>query len=496
MYRKKRKGWTKQVDFTPRENRKNKTNKSMTEKRHSQAKYYYRYCCMMILTILATISFAGVWYNFVENHNITGHLTGWGNLGMSAGIYFILFFLMGKYLRAFKIGVDRKMNLIIGVVLTCMTVACFEVLISLAILGEFRLFWKILGIYILMVLSQSIVLGLLMLPMVNIYRKFFPPIEILEVYGEYKNGLFDKISGRKDKYKVTKLISYKEGLDKIYAEFDKYDAILINDIPSDTRNALLKKCYAEDKRVYFTPKISDIIAKSSEELNLFDTPLCLCKNIGLSTTQLFWKRFFDIFLSGVALIILSPILLIVSIAIHMEDGGPVFFKQERVTIGGERFMILKFRSMIVDAEKDGRPHPAGEKDDRITKVGNFIRATRIDELPQLINIFKGDMSIVGPRPERWEHDELYAKDIPEWPLRLKVKGGLTGYAQVYGKYNTTALDKLKLDLYYITNYSLLLDIQIIFETVKIVLKKESTEGFSEEQGKKMHDETTVQDKLI
>lgn len=201
----------------------------------------------------------------------------------------------------------------------------------------------------------------------------------------------------------------------------------------------------------------------------------------------FVEEIFDVLLSGIAIVILSPVLLIVSIAIHAEDGGPVFFRQERVTLNGKRFMILKFRSMIVDAEKDGRPHPAGEKDDRITKVGNIIRATRIDELPQLLNIFKGDMSIVGPRPERWEHDEMYAEDIPEWPLRLKVKGGLTGYAQVYGKYNTTALDKLKLDLFYITNYSLMLDIQILFETIKIIFQKESTEGFSEERGKEMHD---------
>ena len=141
--------------------------------------------------------------------------------------------------------------------------------------------------------------------------------------------------------------------------------------------------------------------------------------------------------------------------------------------------------MRVDAEKDGRPHPATEEDDRITKVGKIIRACRIDELPQLFNILKGDMSIVGPRPERVEHVERYTDMIPEFTFREKMKGGLTGYAQVYGKYNTTALDKLKLDLIYITNYSLLLDVQIIFETVKILFQKESTEGFSEAQEQDM-----------
>ena len=148
-------------------------------------------------------------------------------------------------------------------------------------------------------------------------------------------------------------------------------------------------------------------------------------------------------------------------------------------------MILKFRSMIVDAEKDGRPHPAGEEDDRITKVGKIIRATRVDELPQIINILLGDMSIVGPRPERVEHVEKYSEDIPEFVFRTKVKGGLTGYAQVYGKYNTSALDKLKMDMIYIENYSLLLDIQIIFETIRVIFQKDSTEGFSEEQQEEM-----------
>lgn len=452
-----------------------------------EGKYYYRYMCTVIFVAVVTLIYGIVWYNFAKENNVTGHLLGTANLAMSIGIYLIMYLLMGRYLRAFKIGVDRKTNLIMSQIITTFTVAVFQIFVSMAVTGQFRFFGELLIMYVVMAAVQSVLLAILVIVLVDIYRKQFPPLEVLEIFGEYRNGLCDKVSSRSDKYHVAKLMNYSEGLEKIFKEFDNFDAILINDIPSDDRNEILKKCYEQNKRVYFTPKISDIIARSSEELNLFDTPLCLCKNIGLSKAQLFWKRFFDVLLSGIAIVILSPVLLIVSIAIHAEDGGPVFFKQERVTLNGKRFMILKFRSMIVDAEKDGRPHPAGEKDDRITKVGNIIRATRLDELPQLLNIFKGDMSIVGPRPERWEHDEMYAEDIPEWPLRLKVKGGLTGYAQVYGKYNTTALDKLKLDLFYITNYSLVLDIQILFETIKIIFQKESTEGFSEERGKEMHD---------
>lgn len=438
-----------------------------------EGKYYYRYMCTVIFVAVVTLIYGIVWYNFAKENNVTGHLLGTANLAMSIGIYLIMYLLMGRYLRAFKIGVDRKTNLIMSQIITTFTVAVFQIFVSMAVTGQFRFFGELLIMYVVMAAVQSVLLAILVIVLVDIYRKQFPPLEVLEIFGEYRNGLCDKVSSRSDKYHVAKLMNYSEGLEKIFKEFDNFDAILINDIPSDDRNEILKKCYEQNKRVYFTPKISDIIARSSEELNLFDTPLCLCKNIGLSKAQLFWKRFFDVLLSGIAIVILSPVLLIVSIAIHAEDGGPVFFKQERVTLNGKRFMILKFRSMIVDAEKDGRPHPAGEKDDRITKVGNIIRATRLDELPQLLNIFKGDMSIVGPRPERWEHDEMYAEDIPEWPLRLKVKGGLTGYAQVYGKYNTTALDKLKLDLFYITNYSLVLDIQILFETIKIIFQKKA-----------------------
>ena len=214
----------------------------------------------------------------------------------------------------------------------------------------------------------------------------------------------------------------------------------------------------------------------------------MCRNSGINGGQRILKRIFDLFFATLALIVLSPIFVIVAIAIKLEDRGPVFYKQDRVTIGGKIFGIVKFRSMIEDAEKEGKPIPAGEDDDRITKVGRFIRATRIDELPQLINIIAGDMSIVGPRPERVEHVEKYTQDIPEFAFRLKVKGGLTGVAQVFGKYNTSPLNKLKMDLYYITNYSLLLDLQIIFETVKILVQKESTEGFTKEKQEEMREQ--------
>lgn len=459
------------------------------------AKYIYRYICTLVLTLTSTALFLYNWYGFISEvygkdttiEFATNSLLGRGNLGMAIGIYMILYVIIATWLSAFAIGVYRKANILAGQALALFAVDFIEVFLSCAITGQFRLFFDFFKLYAVMMLVQVFVNTLITIPMIDLYRKIFPPLQLIEIYGDYSNDLAEKISAVHYKYKVLDRISCHEKESVIRERILGFDAILLNDLPAHEENTMLKICFEARKRVYFVPKIADILVKNAEELNLIDAPLFLNRNTGIGPFQRFVKRAFDILLSSVALIILSPIMVFTALAIHLEDGGPVFYKQERVTIGGRRFIILKFRSMIVDAEKDGRPHPAGEADDRITKVGRIIRACRVDELPQLINILAGDMSIVGPRPERWEHVLRYCEDIPEFEYRHMMKGGLTGYAQVYGKYNTTALDKLKLDLLYITNYSFLLDVQIIFETVKILVQKESTEGFSEQQQKNIND---------
>ena len=452
-----------------------------------QNRYIYRWLCTILLSFLATVMFFAVWLEFVIDHNQTSNLTGWGNLGMAAGIYIVLYYIIGRALKAYGIGVYRKANLLASQVMTIFVVDVIELFISCAITGQFRFFPQFLWRYLLLGIVQSVVIIFLTIFLVDLYRKLFKPQQILEVYGGDSCENTEFMNTRPDKYHIVDSISVDVGLNEIVSILNKYEAILLNDIPSEDKNDILKECFRIGKRVYFTPKISDIIGKNSEDINLFDTPLFLCRNSGISGGQRILKRIFDLFFSILALIVFSPIFVLVAVAIKLEDRGPVFYKQDRVTIGGKVFGIVKFRSMIEDAEKDGKPIPAGEDDNRITKVGRFIRATRIDELPQLINIIAGDMSIVGPRPERVEHVEKYTQDIPEFAFRLKVKGGLTGVAQVFGKYNTSPLNKLKMDLYYITNYSLLLDLQIIFETIKILVQKESTEGFSKEKQEEMHE---------
>ena len=317
------------------------------------------------------------------------------------------------------------------------------------------------------------------------------------VYGNRPpSALMDKLYTRVDRFVVCKSMNISVGLQQIEKNIGNYDGVVICDIPSQARNRLLKYCYNHSVRTYTIPKISDIIIRSAENLHLFDTPLLLSRNTGLNIEQRIVKRLMDIVCSMVVLVITSPVMLVTAFLIRFYDGGPVLFKQQRCTKDGVIFTIYKFRSMIVDAEKDGISMPAVEHDLRITPIGRIIRAARIDELPQLFNILKGDMSLVGPRPERIEHVRKYTEDIPEFPFRMKVKGGLTGYAQVYGKYNTTAYDKLKLDLMYIENYSLLLDIEILFKTVKILFIKDSTEGFSDVSSQAMFeaDQASKRDK--
>lgn len=472
----------------------------MTPGRTSK-KYILRFVFGLINLVLGTAGFMYVWYEFVSVNNQTGHLLGHGNLFMSGGIYFILLALIMKWMGAFQVGFSRKMNLIASAVLSFLTADFIDIFISLAIVGQFRWFWQFFWRYVLLFLVQSVVIGILSGIELDIYRRLVPPLRLIEIYGDkadVNNSLFEKFNGLKYKYTVEKKVRCpKNGSNEMHhliTELREYDGVLVNDIPDEQENSLVKICFDIGKRIYFVPKISDVLKTHSTYINLFDTPIFLNRNNGIPIVELAVKRFFDIFFSVLALIILSPVFLIVSIAIKAEDGGPVFYRQERVTYGGNKFWILKFRSMIVDAEKDGKSHPAGEKDDRITKVGRVIRAIRVDELPQLINIVKGDMSIIGPRPERVEHVEKYTTEIPEFKLREKMRGGLSGYAQVYGKYNTTALDKLKMDLIYINNYSLLLDVQLVFETFKILFQKESTEGFSEERQKEIMDEENRKEK--
>ena len=389
------------------------------------------------------------------------------------GIYAVLMLVFFQNTDCTLFGQLRKADLMIGQVIALLLVNVVTYFQLCLIANQMLTPGPMLLVFVV-----EVVLALLLVSAyAAIYQKLYAPHKMLLVYGNERGvGLKIKMDSRQDKYKITKILSADVGYEQICKEAQEYDAIVLNDIPAQLRNDILKFCYLKRIRVYVAPKLTDLILRGAKDNNLFDTPLLLVRGTGLTPTQRIAKRAMDIAICSVAMLFAAPVMLIVAAAIKLEDGGPVFYKQKRLTRNGVEFEILKFRSMIVDAEKYAGAVLAAGNDPRITKVGKIIRATRLDEIPQILNILKGDMSIVGPRPERKCFAEEFYKDMPEFAYRLKVRGGLTGYAQIYGKYNTSAYDKLRLDMMYIENYSLLMDIKLIILTLRIIFSKDSTEG--------------------
>ena len=318
----------------------------------------------------------------------------------------------------------------------------------------------------------------------KIYLRLYPPRKLIIIYGSrIAETLTSKMSRREDKYMICESINIHEDINRIKQEIMKYEGAVICDISGQVRNDIIKFCFANSKRVYISPKISDIIIRGGTDINLFDSPLILCRNSGLSFEQRLFKRIFDVVLSLIAIIILSPVMLLIAIAIKIDDGGKILYKQKRLTINAREFYVYKFRSMIENAEKNG-PQLAKDSDARVTRVGRFLRKCRLDEIPQFFNILSGDMSIVGPRPERPELTKKYEEDMPEFLFRTKVKAGLTGYAQVTGVYDTTPYDKLKMDLMYIERYSITFDMRIILMTIKtMIFPGESNEKAEKEESR-------------
>lgn len=249
---------------------------------------------------------------------------------------------------------------------------------------------------------------------------------------------------------------------------------LTEDIDEDTKQRIVLYCVENNRTVLYEPRNPEILLFNAAFTQIDDSPLLNVHEFGLSPLNEMLKRTLDVFICTIA----SAIFLIPGIIVYiiLKTGGTAFYSQERVTRGGKIFKIYKFRTMIENAEALSGPVLANEKDPRITRFGLFLRSTRLDEVPQLYNILRGDMTIVGPRPERPFFVEQYKEEIPEYALRHRTKAGLTGLAQIQGKYNTSVKDKLKYDLLYINGYSFALDVKLIIQTLNILLRKSSTEG--------------------
>lgn len=389
-------------------------------------------------------------------------------------LYITLYIIYGRIYDAFQVSVSRIQDMVYSQFLA--------EFITNAII--FIVLWIALDKIPDLMICLTILLSQLMISVIwsfTVHKWYFRTHRakrIAVIYDTEDNlNKFMQEYGNDKKFEIAKCYEIHEVFSKI-DELSELDAIFYNGVRSHERNIILKYCIKNNIASYIIPRIGDVLMSGSHQMHMYHLPILLVTRYNPSPEYLFLKRAMDVIISSLGIIVLSPVFLIVGLAV-MSDGGPALYKQTRLTKDGREFEVLKFRSMKVDAEKDGVARlSTGENDSRITKVGRVIRMVRLDEIPQLFNFLKGDMSIVGPRPERPEIASEYEKTIPEFNLRLQTRAGLTGYAQVYGKYNTTPYDKLLMDLTYIANPSFLEDIRICFATVKILFQKDSTEGVS------------------
>lgn len=295
---------------------------------------------------------------------------------------------------------------------------------------------------------------------------------------ENLNAILRGILKYRKQYSVESVFDYKDK--ELLTKLKDADTVFLYNIPIPYRSELTNYCYRNRKNVYFNPEIEDVVEMSSEYYLLDDISMLNYNVKGLNMEQRIIKRCMDISFSILLGIVSAPIWLLSAAAIKIYDGGSILFKQDRATIHGTVFQVYKFRTMKEHVEN----RSVTEDDDRITPPGRILRKIRMDELPQLLNILKGDMSFVGPRPEMLENVEAYTEELPEFRYRLRVKAGLTGYAQIAGKYNTTPKDKLMMDMMYIEKYSVFKDIQLLFQTAIVLLKSDSTEAFQKGKSEK------------
>ena len=432
----------------------------------------------LISAILMTAPFAYVWLTHYSKRTSAPYYF-WGNWAIVA-LFVILYLIFARTYNAMQITLRRISEIIYSQSLS-------------AVISDFILYIVILLLtkhwpaVLPMLTALAVQIAFAFLWAVLAHRWYFhnyKPQRSVIVW-ELRSGVENLVKQyRLDRhFNIVATPSLKETLQDMDGTLSEAQDVFLCGIHSHDRNIIMKYCMYHGIRTYVIPRVGDVIMSSAVPMQLLHLPMLRVDRYNPSPEYLFIKRVADIVLSAAALIILSPVMLIVAIVIKATDGGTVFYRQTRLTKNGKTFQVLKFRSMRMDAEKDGVARlSTGDHDDRITPVGRFIRKVRIDELPQLINILVGDMSLVGPRPERPEIAAEYETELPEFALRLQAKAGLTGYAQVYGKYNTTPYDKLLMDLMYIAKPSVVADLQIIFATIKILFLPESTEGV--EEGKK------------
>ncbi len=425
------------------------------------------------VALLVTVFFL-VWSN-VYNNMLPIPFFRRGNYilyGLYAMILYAFILLMKGHrigsLRILEIVLSQFIALILANVVTYFQVSLLSY--KLAPVGGF----------LLMTAAQLVLTAIWAVLSNRVYNRVFAPQKMVFLYDDpSKMALANKLNVIKERFSISYYIDAASEKNRILQIISQYPAVLVAVNDSAMQEWLIRLCYEKQKRVYLLPSITDVIKNGAQSVHAVDTPLLLCRNGRLTTEERIIKRIFDLLFSAVGIVVLSPFMLLTAAAIWLYDRKSIIYTQPRLTRGSKLFNLYKFRSMVVDAEKDG-VRLTVTNDDRVTPVGKFIRRCRLDELPQLFNILLGDMSFVGPRPERPEIAAEYEKEHPAFRYRLNVKAGLTGNAQVYGNYDTSSQDKLLMDLMYIENYSFLHDLSLMFQTLRIILIPSRAEGFQED----------------
>lgn len=327
----------------------------------------------------------------------------------------------------------------------------------------------------------------------RLWVRFMPPASTVVLCDDEQRGseIAAKISDKSLTNRVDAVKAYDA--DHIGSAISPFEAVVLVKPPLEIKNDIALECWNQRKELYIVPDIYELIINNASLAQFDDLMTYKVQSIGLTYNQRFFKRAFDILASAAALILLSPLLAVLALIVK-RDGGPALFSQERITRGGKVFRLYKFRTMVPDAEKYSGPTLALKDDPRITKAGKWLRQTRLDELPQFWNVLMGDMSVVGPRPEREYFIQLYLESLPEYQYRTSVRAGITGLAHVLGKYSTTPEERIKLDLTYIQNYSFSLDLKIMIETVRVIFTREYAEGI--EPGQPKHGKKAKQEEKV
>ena len=446
--------------------------KNMQKKRDYTGAWMLTLKMLMYLGVCATFFIA----MGVENPQIL-------RVSRTSGVTLLTFFAMGalslSIYGGYNVGTQKPRPVAVSIVLAVLLTDCVTYL-QLQIMNvnkdnysHLTLFGSAFWHLIIAMVLQSLIVYFFVYAGTRLYFHLNQPCRsiIITTAGKDEDLLRRKIGRYRLQFEITEVVDYRDKrLDEI---LDAADTVFFGEVPLAERMALMERCYARHKNLYYRMSVPDVIEFCAHHVILDDMPFMQVGVQSLTIEQRIVKRAMDLAVSLTALIVLSPVMLVCALAIRLCDGGKVFYRQARATRGGKIFQIYKFRTMYENVPN----HSATSDDERITPVGRILRKWRADELPQLINILKGDMSLVGPRPEMLENVEQYTREMPSFAYRLKVKAGLTGYAQIEGKYNTTPHDKMIMDLMYIEQYSLWKDIKLIMRTMTIFFKTDSTEAF-------------------